>query len=345
MKTIKNLLYTCLFAGTALLAACEKQNIPVPEPVTKLVPVGSDAYYENLRAYKRSDHQVYFGWWGGLGTPGSPETVSVIDHIPDSVDIVSMWGGVPPFGSHNFETMQRIRTQKATRFVWVVFDNTAFLNSMADTAKTLNSTYSFADQYDKGDDQLNIGFELIATRLRDSIDKYQLDGLDLDHEPTVCGCNWGLLTDQRKYGMFIKVLSKYFGPLSGTDKLLIVDGEWSRIPADAGIGLSYAVSQAYNTTSPASLQNRYNSGVPWLLPHRYIVTENFEERVGWELGGPNFTDPIRGVIPSLLGMAYWNPIQGRKGGAGTYHAEYEYAINPDYRWTRQAIQIMNPAVR
>lgn len=345
MKVIKYLIYGSLFAAGVLFSACDKQNIAVPEPVAKLVPVGSEQYYENLRAYKRSDHQVYFGWWGGLGTAGSEKDVGVIDQIPDSVDIVSLWGGVPPFGSHNFERMQHIRKQKGTRFVWVVFDNTAFLNSMGDTSKTKKNTYSFADQYDKGDELLNIGFELIASRLKDSIDKYQLDGLDLDHEPTVCGCNWGLLTDQRKYGMFIKVLSRYFGPLSGTDKLLIVDGEWSRIPADAGIGLSYAVSQAYNTTGPSSLQNRYNSGIPWLLPQRYIVTENFEDRVGWELGGPKYNDPIRGGIPSLLGMAYWNPIQGRKGGAGTYHTEYEYPINPDYRWTRQAIQIMNPAVR
>lgn len=46
---------------------------------------------------------------------------------------------------------------------------------------------------------------------------------------------------------------------------------------------------------------------------------------------------------SLQGMARFNPEQGRKGGCGTYHMEYEYAHNPEYKYLRQAIQIMNPA--
>jgi hypothetical protein len=46
-------------------------------------------------------------------------------------------------------------------------------------------------------------------------------------------------------------------------------------------------------------------------------------------------------MPSLLGMAYWNPDEGRKGGTGTFHMEYEFAT--DYKYLRQAIQIMNPA--
>lgn len=345
MKDIKLLIYAVLWGSFLLLTACEKQNIPEAEPVKRLFEPRSEEYYANLRAYKQSDHQIYFGWWGGIGSPGDAEAVNIIDHIPDSVDIVSLWGGPPPMGSYNHEAMQRIRRQKGTRFVMVEFDDTAFLNRMGDTSNTPNSGYSFANQYDRGDEQLLVGFELVATKLRDFVEENELDGIDLDHEPTVCGCNWGLLTDQRKYAMFITTLSKYFGPLSGTDKLLIVDGEWYRISAEAGAGLSYAVSQAYGTTGPASLQIRYNRGIQWLPTHKYIVTENFEERVGWENGGPNYTDPVRGVMPSLFGMAYWNPIQGRKAGIGTYHAEYEYPNNPDYRWTREAIQIMNPAVR
>jgi len=328
------------------MIACEKQNEYIAQQVQPVLQ-RSETYYANLRAYKKSDHQVFFGWFGGLGTPGSPDAINGIDHIPDSVDIVSLWGGRPPLGSHNQLMLQRTRELKGTRFVLVAFDNTGFLNLWGDSLENRpdGTTYSFVDQYDRGDDQLNIGFELLATRLRDTVERHQLDGIDLDHEPTVCGCDWGLLTDQRKYGMFIKVLSKYFGPQSGTDKLLIVDGEWYRIPADAGGGLSYAVSQAYRTTNPGQLQNRYNRGLPWLPPYKYIVTEDFELEPSYSNGGYLYTDPIRGQMRSLAGMAYWQPTQGRKGGAGSYHTEYEYRNGLDYRTTRQAIQIMNPAVR
>ena len=50
-------------------------------------------------------------------------------------------------------------------------------------------------------------------------------------------------------------------------------------------------------------------------------------------------------MPSLLGMARWQPADGsgKKGGVGTYHMEYEYALDPEYKYMRQAIQIMNPA--
>ena len=43
-------------------------------------------------------------------------------------------------------------------------------------------------------------------------------------------------------------------------------------------------------------------------------------------------------------MAPWQPRNGfRKGGMGTYHMEAEYGTNPDYRYLRNAIQIMNPS--
>ncbi|MFW5596041.1 MAG: glycoside hydrolase family 18, partial [Prevotella sp.] len=58
------------------------------------------------------------------------------------------------------------------------------------------------------------------------------------------------------------------------------------------------------------------------------------------------------TVPSLLGMAYWNPtidgIQYRKGGVGSYHMEYEYSlagIVNTYPYLRKAISIMNPVIK
>ncbi|GAA4178868.1 glycoside hydrolase family 18 [Sphingobacterium ginsenosidimutans] len=335
MKTIKNLLYTCLFAGTALLAACEKQNIPVPEPVTKLVPVGSDEYYENLRAYKRSDHQIYFGWWGGLGTPGSPETVSVIDQIPDSVDIVAFWGGMPPIGSHNFETMQRIRQQKGTRFVITSFGSGVERIMRQNDPELVETNVMQA-------------IDNVAKAIADTIALYNIDGFDLDYEPgelaevnSFFGNRYAVNGNNPHVLRLFQALGKYLGPASGTDKLLIIDGY-----SHPGVApyYNYFMQQAYGSSSPSVLQGRLlNYGLGECPPHKFVPCENFEN--WWRDGGVNFTDPRLGTIPSLLGFAYWNPTEGPKGGIGSYHTEYEYPNNPDYKWTRQAIQIMNPAVR
>lgn len=43
----------------------------------------------------------------------------------------------------------------------------------------------------------------------------------------------------------------------------------------------------------------------YIAPERFIATENFESY--WSTGGVNYTDPELGTIPSLIGMARWQP--------------------------------------
>ncbi|BDW78977.1 hypothetical protein BFINE_47720 [Bacteroides finegoldii DSM 17565] len=38
---------------------------------------------------------------------------------------------------------------------------------------------------------------------------------------------------------------------------------------------------------------------------------------------------------------YEGKLATRKGGCGTYHMENDYRSNPNYKWTREAIRIMN----
>lgn len=325
------LLIVMFAASFSIILACKKNTEPQALNIQK-ARVNTQEYLANLRAYKKSDHAIAFGWFGSSG--GASSNGQKYSGIPDSVDIVSLWGGFP--NAEGWVDLHKVQEQKATKFVMVVFDDSKFLNNWS-------KEKDFAATYDKGDDQLLIGFNKIAQNLRDTISKYQLNGLDLDHEPNVCGCDWGLLKDSRKYSMFLAVLSIYFGPLSTTDKLLIVDGEYSMITSAAAKGLDYIVSQAYYTTSPSSLQNRYNTVPAGFPTTKFVVTEDFER--SWATGGSTYTDPVRGTMPSLLGMAYWNPTQGRKGGMGAYHIEYEFPADPDYKYLRQAIQIQNPAVK
>lgn len=65
-----SLLYTlCLSLLTSIFVGCsdwtDMEAKSFPEEVT------SDEYYAALRAYKQSDHQVSFGWYGGWTGDGA----------------------------------------------------------------------------------------------------------------------------------------------------------------------------------------------------------------------------------------------------------------------------------
>lgn len=89
---------------------------------------------------------------------------------------------------------------------------------------------------------------------------------------------------------------------------------------------------------------------PEEVAKKYIVTENFENYA--KAGGVDFTTRDGRTVPSLQGMAEWEPVVDgktlRKGGCGTYHMEYEYSVtgfNTTYPYLRKAIQIQNPTIK
>ncbi|MGJ1389414.1 glycoside hydrolase family 18 [Sphingobacterium spiritivorum] len=316
--------------------ACKESNLPEAIPI-QLPKVGTPEYYANLRAYKKTKHQVAFGWFGNSGGDGKTALMGLRwESIPDSTDIVSCWGGMPVYNSPQFHAMQKVRSDKGTKVVWVEFSHDSYLKKFGGK--------DFIEKYTKGDDKLLIeGFALVAKSMKDSIEKYKIDGFDFDHEPE------DLLTDTRKFGLLIKEVSRYFGPKSGTGRLLIIDGYVGYLPEEYSDCIDYGVQQLYGVTSPGALQGYFfsSSRKPKNLPSsKVIIAETYEAGSGWATGGPYpFKDPVRGTIPAILGYAYWQPPGETKGGVGAYHAEYEYASPIPYKYFRQMIQVMNPAVK
>lgn len=51
----------------------------------------SPEYYEQLRAYKKTDHPITFGWFGNWTGKGA-SLEKCLAGLPDSVDVVSIWG-------------------------------------------------------------------------------------------------------------------------------------------------------------------------------------------------------------------------------------------------------------
>lgn len=82
----------------------------------------TDAYYKALRAYKESDHSICYLWFADY-TPSATQLSASpafrFAAIPDSVDVVSLWGGIPAPGTPNDIEMRQMRSKKGTRIVGV----------------------------------------------------------------------------------------------------------------------------------------------------------------------------------------------------------------------------------
>lgn len=320
-----------LFFGLAyfFFTSCESQNeteaLDIQRPYTY-----SPTYYQNLRDYKKTDHSISFGWFADY-TQHHSLALRFIG-LPDSLDICSLWGGIPTLEKNDpiafcdtlaYNEMRFVQKIKGIRFTYVTFpslNGTRFME-VAESERV----------------------EAYGNHLLSIIEKYDLDGVDLDYE--IDG-DW---MHGSNFVELIKYLGKYIGP-RGKDpqKLLIVDG-W---PIDGGYEyLSYFVSQAYASPGAFDLQRRYNQVEPHgLEPERFIVTENIGDY--WTNGGSPFLDVdgknesvFGGKLYSLEGMARWNPTQGRKGGFGAFYMHRDYNSSPPYKNFRRAIQLQNPAVK
>lgn len=326
-KTILlGLFFAVLLAGTMASCNTDIENLEIQKPYTY-----SEQYYENLRAYKASDHQVSFMWFADYSSTHSMGIRFL--GLPDSLDICSLWGGIPsdvegkPNTFYNpkvHEEMRFIQKVKGTKLTYVTFPSVGVHSWLKDVPEE-KRIQAF------GDSLLNI------------VAQNDLDGMDLDYE--IAG-DW---MHGANFVKLIEYLGQYIGPKGkNPEKLLIVDG-W---PIDGGYEyLSYFISQAYQSYGAGDLQNRYDELLAYGFNNeRYIVTENMGDY--YSTGGTPFaeadgntTSALGGQLYSLEGMARWNPVQGKKGGFGAFYGQRDYNNNPPYKYFRLGIQAQNPAVK
>lgn len=318
-------LFSAILLSGAVTSCTDVENMEIQKPYTY-----SEQYYENLRAYKASDHQVSFMWFADYSSSHSMGIRFL--GLPDSLDICSLWGGIPSdvegkpntfYNPQVHEEMRFVQREKGVKMTYVTFPGVG-------THPWLKEVPEEQRIQAFGDSLLNI------------VANNNLDGMDLDYEihgDWMYGANFVKL---------IEYLGQYIGP-KGKDpsKLLIVDG-W---PIDGGYEyLSYFISQAYQSSGAADLQRRYNEFAAELPPERFIVTENMGDY--YSTGGTAFTEAdgnttssFGGQLYSLEGMARWNPVQGKKGGFGAFYGQRDYGNTPPYKYFRHGIQIQNPTVK
>lgn len=278
--------------------------------------VKSEEYFENLRAYRKSDHKLLFGWFGYWTGGNGASARGSLDNAPDSMDIFSVFGknmyNLTPLQIQDMRYAQEVKGQK------IVF-----------TFMMQNVGFGFP--------QTPEGVIQYAHALCDTVRKYGYDGIDLDYEPNYGGA--GYFSDKDEVHRFVSELGKELGPKSGTDKILILDGEVTSIHKETVPYFNLAVSQCYAKNNFSSLDSRLNSAVKFgWRPEQFLVAEEFQ--LYGSTGGVSFTLPSGEEVPSMLGMAYWAADRDA-GGCGAYHIEFDYNNYPCYKYTRDAIRIMN----
>lgn len=365
MKNLHKILFGVM-GLTLFFVACEDWTKTTPIQPTQLVgalnTIKTEEYYANLREYKKSDHPISFGWYGNWTGSGASLQGSMAG-LPDSVDVVSMWGRWANPTKEQLEDLrfcQEVKGLKAL-VVFIVQD----LGSGNITPAPHNESNETVKKYwgwdDNDDKSIHAAIEKYANAICDTIDKYNYDGFDIDFEPNY-GHRGNLSGHNDRMMTFVKTMGKRIGPKAETEKgrerLFVIDGEPQSMPPESGPYFNYFIVQAYQCGSDNNLDSRLAGTIrnfkgvlsPEEVAKKYVVTENFESYAS--TGGVDFTDRYGNKYMSLEGMARWTPIiNGKKvpkGGIGTYHMEYEYTIpgygTVTYPFLRKGIQIMNPAV-
>lgn len=344
-------LFLILMASLLSLVGCVKEKaVPLQKPYTY-----DEQYYENLRAYKKTKHTLCFGWYAAYapiaGSTGYKDPASWGERIiglPDSMDIVSLWMGIPGndpqkpgYAPVAFADMKFVREKKGTRFV-------------VPTIVRMNHVITLKDgtKYDLAQNKNDTGIAVYAKQLVDQVLDADLDGVDLDYEPA------GDWLQGDNFTKMVQYIGQFFGPKGKSpEKLLIVDF-YSQVPPTAtGEYADYFIRQAYSQgtggiQTATNLQTYYNAVGAAVPPGKFIVTENFGDFS--ENGGTPFTEANGNTLTtdgtrmySLEGMARWNPTQGKKAGFGAFYFDRDYYSKTGipYYNVRRCIQIVNPAAR
>lgn len=371
---MKNLLYTILAAlGALMFIQCSDWTEMEPK-FTEPVNINSEDYYKALREYKKSKHPIVFGWysdWTGTGA----NMYNQLRGIPDSMDIISLWGGAFNLSEAQKSDLKEVREKKGTRVLYCqhimdigrshtpesvekdfIVDGVQYKSKGEAMAAYWGWYEGWPNRNGYGDtspEGIENAIRKYARVIIDSINKYKYDGFDIDFEPNFSYPGDICCYSDRMH-ILLDELSKEFGPKSGTGRILMVDGEPQTLNTESGPLLDYYVVQAYYNTGDTGYDNSLDSRFGRLLNKfgsieteaqilsKTVWCEDFERHKGD--GGPQFTTRDGIVTYSLKGMAmYYRPgVEARIGGVGAYRFNLCRPVN-DYFIMREVIQVLNPA--
>lgn len=200
MKIMKYIMPLLLIA--CMFASCDTdvENATVVAPTTY-----GPQYYKNLRDYKKSDHSIAWGWFADYTQSTSLATRFL--GLPDSLDICSLWGGIPSDDSTHVDThylpevyreMKYVQEVKGTRLV-------------VPTIIRIRTRPEFYDSIWVKQNDPQAAMRAYAQDLLRPIFENGLDGIDMDYEPEgdpLTGSN---------LDYFVEYVGQFVGPMASPD--------------------------------------------------------------------------------------------------------------------------------
>lgn len=379
---MKKTIYILMMGAALVLGSCNKDVKPISvertsgihtvEPWATYIQgtgtvnaIGDETYYQNLREWKkaafdkdgiaaRSISYIFFADYGSMAFRFAD--------IPDSVDVINLWGGVPKFGSLDYQEMKACQQVKGMKLVgcritrllennsWVMeaevpsfmkayekykYDNMGRVISgkmteqeLESAARDAGSAACAADAaaHKTVDENGNYPEWVIyaAKPILDEIEKYGLDGYDLDYEPMGSGEPFN---DGACFATFVKYLAQFIGPKSANpETLLIIDRNSGAGSAEFAPLCNFWVYQKYGGLGGASqaTQSDFGSNLNrdngW-VPAQIIVTENVGDTYG---NGCGVLEQMAGFQPSTCGQQY-----GHKGGFASFHGQRDWRLEAE----------------
>ena len=328
MKIMKYIMPLLLIA--CMFASCDNdvENATVVAPTTY-----GPQYYKNLRDYKKSDHSIAWGWFADYTQSTSLATRFL--GLPDSLDICSLWGGIPSDDSTHVDThylpevyreMKYVQEVKGTRLV-------------VPTIIRIRTRPEFYDSIWVKQNDPQAAMRAYAQDLLRPIFENGLDGIDMDYEPEGDPLSGGNLD------YFVEYVGQFVGPMASPDSTFTYpDGYTIKGNPNMLLCIDYFGSAPSGNTNKYTnwYVNQTYGGSPGRVPFSGCPTEKvvYTENVGdnWKAA----------ECGQLLNYARYQPSTGRKGGFGAFFMHRDY-INTGYGCSnyanmRHGIQIQNPAI-
>ena len=353
---IKNILAVSALALTTLASCSKWTDMEIQHPVDLTKPGHNEAYYKALRDYKNSDHQIafsYYSAWTGVGT----NMQSSLMGLPDSVDLVSLWGGWKNPTEAQLKDLRAAQQKKGLKAMicFLVLDMGAGVTPDPTEAEkaALKEGESWTHKYwgwstaqtPEGKAARRAAVVKYANAICDVIEKYGYDGFDIDAEPTYShpfSTNYEMWRMDKEDGvstlmtLFIETLGKRIGPMAETEagrkRILAVDGEPDALPPTHAKYFNYFIIQAYG--DGVGYSNGHFQGMLRAYKDVLSVEEICKKSifvVNFESGA---TRGGQAGLGQILNFALQNPVVDgvtyRKGGVGAFRVDLEYAITtPD----------------
>lgn len=328
MKIMKYIMPLLLIA--CMFASCDNdvENATVVAPTTY-----GPQYYKNLRDYKKSDHSIAWGWFADYTQSTSLATRFL--GLPDSLDICSLWGGIPSDDSTHVDTHYLPEVYREMKYVQEVKGT----KLVVPTIIRIRTRPEFYDSIWVKQNDPQAAMRAYAQDLLRPIFENGLDGIDMDYEPEGDPLSGGNLD------YFVEYVGQFVGPMASPDSTFTYpDGYTIKGNPNMLLCIDYFGSAPSGNTNKFTnwYVNQTYGGGPGRVPFSGCPTEKvvYTENVGdnWKAA----------ECGQLLNYARYQPSTGRKGGFGAFFMHRDY-INTGYGCSnyanmRHGIQIQNPAI-